>query len=268
MVDDMTVLDKELYVISCGYYDLVGSDVVCKRPKGRNDYHLIYVINGQSRVWIGETEHILNSGDIVFYNINDGQKYSHLSDYNTSVYWIHFCGSTAAELLNELGFSKSMIIRADADISDLFDSIIKELTYKRKAYVKQSRAYLTMLITVVSRCMESEEKSPYASKFNYIISIMGDSEKYDMTVDDYAAICGLSKSRFIKNFTEYTGKTPISYKTGLIVKNAEWFLVNTLHTITEISEMLGFENASYFSMVFKKYTGVSPMRFRKNAMLQ
>ena len=33
------------------------------------------------------------------------------------------------------------------------------------------------------------------------------------------------------------------------------------HTFTEISEILGFDNALYFSRVFKRITGMSPREY-------
>jgi two-component system response regulator YesN len=32
--------------------------------------------------------------------------------------------------------------------------------------------------------------------------------------------------------------------------------------ILDISEMVGYENSTYFSTVFKKYTGMHPQKFR------
>ena len=60
----------------------------------------------------------------------------------------------------------------------------------------------------------------------------------------------------------------VEFKNRLRVENAKLQLLNSNLSITKISAKLGFENAFYFSKVFKKYTGVSPTEFKENANKQ
>ena len=41
-------------------------------------------------------------------------------------------------------------------------------------------------------------------------------------------------------------------------------LKNSDYSITQIAHMTGFSSSNYFSQSFKKYTGVTPNRYRKN----
>lgn len=69
-----------------------------------------------------------------------------------------------------------------------------------------------------------------------------------------------------KVFKKEMGMSPLEYMTSLRMKNAER-LLSTVWTsgyaISEIAQMCGFENALYFSRVFKKYYGYSPSQFAK-----
>ncbi len=38
----------------------------------------------------------------------------------------------------------------------------------------------------------------------------------------------------------------------------------TNHNITEMALQVGFDNITYFSTIFKKYTGLTPVKYRKN----
>lgn len=60
-----------------------------------------------------------------------------------------------------------------------------------------------------------------------------------------------------------TGKSAIKYITHVKMERARNLLMDSDMNIGELAEQLGFENADYFSKVFRKYAGVSPREFRR-----
>ena len=48
------------------------------------------------------------------------------------------------------------------------------------------------------------------------------------------------------------------------IYNAEALLQNEHYNITEISNIIGYDNPLYFSRIFKKVKGISPSEYRKN----
>lgn len=70
-----------------------------------------------------------------------------------------------------------------------------------------------------------------------------------------------------KLFRKEMGMTPLEYMTGMRMKKAETLLGamwSKDYSITEISQLCGFEDALYFSRVFKKHFGCAPSMFMKN----
>ena len=62
------------------------------------------------------------------------------------------------------------------------------------------------------------------------------------------------------------GVSPLEYMTALRMKSAETLLTamwTNEYSITEIAQMCGFEDALYFSRVFKKYYGCAPSNFAR-----
>lgn len=83
------------------------------------------------------------------------------------------------------------------------------------------------------------------------------------SVEEMAARTGLSPSYFMKRFKACVGSTYISYLNNYKVRLAEDLLKNTKLSLTMISQRLGFCNTNYFSTVFKKKNGMSPLEYRK-----
>ncbi len=66
-------------------------------------------------------------------------------------------------------------------------------------------------------------------------------------------------------FREQTGKTPHEYLAHLRIKTAKKLLASrkvSNYSVTEIAEMVGFHDVSYFSRIFKKATGISPGEYQ------
>lgn len=259
MADQMEY-DENLYVVSSGYYNLKTKDLSCSRPDGRADYFLFYVLKGKSRYMMDGQSHTAEMGDVVFYNYNDVQRYEHLAKYHSQIYWVHFNGAQAPKLLQELKLTKSMKIHTESNLSRYFEDILNELTFQKKMYFKAAATDVLSILLAVSR--DLEKKYSGESKVDAAISFMHSAENNRMTLEEYASVCGLSKSQFIREFRNETGMTPMCYKRSIVLNEAKWYLKHTDCSINEISRMLKFDNVYYFSNMFKKNTGISPRQYR------
>ncbi|MCX7918079.1 MAG: extracellular solute-binding protein [bacterium] len=82
--------------------------------------------------------------------------------------------------------------------------------------------------------------------------------------DTVANIVHVSPSHFSVLFKEVTGQTFTEYLTHTRIEHAKRLLGNPEYNIEQIAEKVGFNDESYFTMVFKKLTGVTPSRYRLN----
>lgn len=72
----------------------------------------------------------------------------------------------------------------------------------------------------------------------------------------------LSVSHFSTLFKQETGCGFVNYLTQVRLTQAAWLLDNTDSPVGEIAQQVGYSEPAYFSYVFKKRYGVSPMKYR------
>ena len=83
-------------------------------------------------------------------------------------------------------------------------------------------------------------------------------------MEKYAAMCNMSPSYFYREFREYAGMSPAKYRNYIRINVAKSDLLNTNMTVKEIAEKVGFDDALYFSRIFRHITGTSPLSFKKD----
>ena len=87
----------------------------------------------------------------------------------------------------------------------------------------------------------------------------------DLSLKDICSHLAISVSYFSSIFKSYTDLTFVEYLTERRVEKAKQLLKNTDKSIAEISEAVGYKEPHYFSMIFKKSTGMTPKNYRKHS---
>lgn len=111
------------------------------------------------------------------------------------------------------------------------------------------------------------------SMFNYIPSRNSEiikkamlyiSEHFNMplTLEEVADHVHLHPSYFSTLFKSSTGSSFKEYLNMVRIEESKRLLANTDFSIIDIAVATGFEDQSYFSKVFKKYTGLTPKQYR------
>ena len=95
------------------------------------------------------------------------------------------------------------------------------------------------------------------------IQYFNENYNSEINIEKYAASRGMSISWFIRNFKQYTDTTPMQYLVSMRITNAQMLLETTSYNVTEIGNIVGYDNPLYFSRIFKKCKGVSPSEYRK-----
>lgn len=91
--------------------------------------------------------------------------------------------------------------------------------------------------------------------------------KQILHIKDYAEMQQLHENYLSTVLKEKTGKTAGQLIAEKTLSTAKILIQDSQYTMKEIAFMLGFSYTSYFSIFFKKHTGMTPLDYRKQSLL-
>ena len=261
-------LSKPLIVCSCGEYRLKHHPVFkTNRPTGRTDYQLLYVAAGKAHFLLGGRDEALTAGQMILYRPSEPQIYWYCAEDHPEVFWVHFTGSEVDSMLQHYRFSQSdsvFFAGALPDYKRIFRQMIQELQLSRP-FCEDTLAFtLQQLFVLISRQQIQDGSAAAAMQPELDNAVAYFSEHYNhkIRIEEYAERLHLSTAWFIHVFKQHTGVTPMQYLLSLRISNSLGLLEQTGYTITEIAAKVGYDNPLYFSRLFKKQMGISPLQYR------
>lgn len=254
------------FINCCGYIKIKSTSISLIRR--RVDYYLIYLVNGVGHYRIGDEYQTVQSGNIILYKSLEDQDYYYIGEEKAELYWIHFTGNAVEQQLISLGLGDKHIYQVgiQTECIQLFERMIHEINIKNPAYHSLCISYLLQILSLFSReaLLNSKGQRVFKnSDIEDVIKKMHLEYQQDHSIGYYADSCNLSIYQFIRKFQKSMQLSPARYIEKIRVDKGKELLSDTDLTISEISNVIGFNDPFYFSKVFKKSTGLNPLAFRK-----
>ncbi len=151
----------------------------------------------------------------------------------------------------------------------IFDSILKEFITPSPAAELSLKANILNLIyylyqdSTESLVNNNMYLSPHYSALKKVIEFIKNNLEQKMVLNDLAKVANISPHHFHKIFTGAVGITPNEFIIRSRLDKAKTLLTRTSYSVAEIAVLCGFENAPYFSYVFKKYNSLTPLEYKK-----
>lgn len=168
---------------------------------------------------------------------------------------------------NILYLSMSLLPDGEALIQKIF---LKEPAGYHSIYKKntmeQIQEWMHTLMTGLCNALE-EHKRDYKNRLVMRVQqyIQAHVEER-ISLNEIACLFGISPNYLSQIFKRYSDSGFSEYIQQSKINRAKELLAEGKLKVYEIAEMLGFENAFYFSRVFKKVTGVTPKEYMQLPM--
>lgn len=115
-----------------------------------------------------------------------------------------------------------------------------------------------------SRSFNSHEQNFDSRRIERAYNFMLENYNKEVRLTDVANLVGMTDVAFSRFIKQRTGRNFIDSLNDIRLGHATRMLVDTTHSVAEISLICGFNNLSNFNRIFKKKKGCTPREFRDN----
>lgn len=236
------------------------------------NYVFQYTLSGFGQLDIEGNSYSVKAGEAFIVEVPGNHRYYLPNNSDGWEYiFITLVGKKAAECWNFMKEQRGPVFKVPPN-SKLIQTLLKlhQDTAKQQitdAYYASAKAY--EFIMECYRFIKNVETSNKECTLHITKALSFIHTHYNdpITLDEIAAVSGLSKYYFIKQFQNQLNMTPVQYLTKIRIQKAVELLRSTNLSITDIASQVGYENANYFNKVFHKLVGVSAGTFRGNYLI-
>lgn len=231
-------------------------------------WELTYVDKGELLTTIDGVSYHLKQGDLIFYAPMQFHTQSTFEKISSSYLTINFkMNFNHADLL----CNKIFYLKRDSYF--IVTKLIEELSNDNLYSNDLSLCYLKQLIIQMLRLDNSHFHSKptthmqqtYENELLNDILLYIDNNIYEkISVSTLCEHFCISTSMLHSLFRKNMNNTAKNYINELKLSKSKELIRNSTHTLSEISEMLGFSSIHYFSKKFKLYFNISPTEYSKS----
>lgn len=239
-----------------------------------DSHELYFLLSGMRRHFIEDSIYDLSTNEIVLIPKNTLHRTLALSLENHERYVVNFNDEavhTLSERIGEETFSILMNSRCLTLTAKAAERIRRNLEYldEERIYpnVYSSAMGVQLLENILLLVLQhGTPKAPVSEKS---ISRMQEVAHYinenlaDVTLKEAAAFAHMETTYFSKCFKAATGEGFLEYLTKVRLRKSEQLLEHSNLSVGAIAEACGFSTGKYFSDVFRRKKGCSPVQYRK-----
>lgn len=103
-----------------------------------------------------------------------------------------------------------------------------------------------------------------SAPFEVLLERMIQQPQHPWTLEDMAALVGMSRSAFFNRFSEVAGQSPGQVLQALRIHKA-CRLLRDNRSVAEVADAVGYQSVAAFTRLFKRVTGIQPGAYRRQA---
>lgn len=225
-----------------------------------------FVKEGEIEIIAGDVHYVVSENEWLLLPAGVLHSYKLTETKHAKLYWMHF------ELtLNNKSYFSSLTapvkikVQSCNKIINLFNKVFKFSQLNTLSAQLEVATSVNTLVSIFMNKLPSQIPLSQDDSIDEVINYISLHWQEKFTLTDLAKMANFSVSQFINNFKKRTGVSPIYYINLTRLEHAKYLLEQTSFPIGTIMEKVGYLDSAHFSKIFKKYYGISPLKYRDKA---
>lgn len=259
-----------LHVKCLGWYPKAHLHGV-RRPRGLDESIVIFCTGGKGWAEIDGRRFGVAAGEVLFIPANKPHAYGADDHDPWSIHWAHFAGTAGASYASLMPAREYVLSIPSANAKEIARMFRESyrlastgLTGRTLLLVSHILRYvLGLLFFQTGRSLGGASRA-IAHDLTKSIEFMRANVARSLTLQELSRHAGLSPTRYSVLFREQTGSSPVEHHIRLRMQAACHYLDATALSIKEVAAKLGYDDPYYFSRLFQKTLGCSPLVYRRS----
>ena len=262
--DTLSVPGMEMF----GYNSMAGNLHVLP-PHMHETTEFLYVANGTQQYYIGDTSYELKGNQVM---VVDGDQIHSTGDSPYGRYENLWFRLNLREFTAGVGLPPTVAEHACSSLSHMKNPVISvpDHWYRNLKKIFFDLADIdpcrqlcghAAFVGFIAELVKNTDAAPrYSEDIHAALAYIDEHVGTHVTLEELAALVGLSLSGFKQKFKRETGVTPREHINLLKIKKAKE-LLSQGYTVTQTAYALDFGSSSHFSYAFHRVEGVTPTQF-------
>ncbi len=242
----------------------------------RNDgylwHQILFSITGSGILKYDNKTVTIDEGDIFFLPAGYPHEY-YTENESWDVRWVAFDGYACPHILSQFGMTAPVVIR-DRDCSTMQKLYSRMYTIQKTDRIYGNyncSGYMYACLIEFHRLMDTRENKLRSDRLRLLTPVLDyidENFQTDFPLTVLAEKAGITPQHLCRIFRQTMNMRPNEYLTQRRLQEAKTLLQRNELPIAEIAVRSGFPDAGYFSTVFRKHEGLTPMEYRKHIGLK
>ncbi|AYG68375.1 AraC family transcriptional regulator (plasmid) [Rhizobium sp. CCGE531] len=238
------------------------------RRRGQTPFTVLqHTISGSGRLRYENRNYRVNSGDTLLVLVPHNHRYWLEKGERWEYFWISMNGEEALRIHRLILSAAGPVLKLQPTTVDHLADCGLRLVRGATTPASASAIAYEAAMALYDDVFGSHAFAADRSAMQIVIDHIDANLDKPLPVDELAKVSGLSRAHFSRVFAESEGLSPAEFVLQQRMQRAAKLLTKAAFIpVKEVAIMSGFDDANYFSKVFRRIYGINPTEFRTTGM--